>query len=134
MTPVPVTLGSAAALGLLNMWLGWRVGKFRGKFKVSVGDGGHEPLLRRMRAQANFIESAPLFLLLVLGLEISGASRIGLAIIAAIIVFARVAHPFGMESGDQHRWRMVGTMGTGLMTIVLIGWAVICAFGMCLGR
>ena len=134
MTPVPVTLAAAAALGLLNMWLGWRVGKFRGKFKVSVGDGGHDPLLRRMRAQANFIESAPLFLLLLLGLELSGASRIGLALIAAIFVLARVAHPFGMESSDQHRWRMVGTMGTGLMTIVLIGWAVICTFGMCLGR
>ena len=134
MTPVPVTLAAAAALGLLNMWLGWRVGKFRGKFKVSVGDGGHEPLLRRMRAQANFIESAPLFLSLLLGLELSGASRIGLALIAAIFVLARVAHPFGMESSDQHRWRMVGTMGTGLMTIVLIGWAVICTFGMCLGR
>jgi hypothetical protein len=134
MTPVPVTLAAAAALGLLNMWLGWRVGQFRGKLKVSVGDGGHEPLLRRMRAQANFIESAPLFLLLLLPLEVSGANRIGLATMAAIFVLARVAHPFGMESADQHRWRMVGTMGTGLTTLVLIAWALICVFGYCLAR
>src|SRR5438067_13933391 len=107
MTPVPVTLAAAAALGLLNMWLGWRVGQYRGRFKVSVGDGGHEPLLRRMRAQANFIESAPILLLLLLALELSGANRLALAVIAAIFVLVRIAHPIGMESADQRRWRMI---------------------------
>ncbi|HEY6048007.1 MAG TPA: MAPEG family protein, partial [Sphingomicrobium sp.] len=62
--PVPVTLVTAAAMVALNMWLGMRIAKLRGEFKVSVGDGGHEPLLRRMRAQANFIENAPFFVLL----------------------------------------------------------------------
>ena len=66
MVPVPVTLAATAACAVLNMWLGARVGKYRARFKVSVGDGGQEPLLRRMRAQANFIESAPIFLLLLL--------------------------------------------------------------------
>src|SRR5438309_107194 len=53
MMPVPVTMVTTAACALLNMWLGWRVGQYRARFKVSVGDGGEEPLLRRMRAQAN---------------------------------------------------------------------------------
>src|SRR5437763_4796748 len=101
MAPAPVTLAAAAALGLLNMWLGTRVGQFRGKFKVSVGDGGHEPLLRRMRAQANFIESAPIFLLLLGALELSGANRIALAVVAAIFLLVRVSHAIGMESAEQ---------------------------------
>ena len=134
MSPVPVTLITTAACAGLNMWLGARVGKYRGKFKVSVGDGGHEPLLRRMRAQANFIEAAPIFLLLLLGLELSGANRLALAIIAAIFVLVRIAHPIGMESADQRRWRMTGAMGTGLTTLALVIWALICVFGYCLGR
>jgi hypothetical protein len=134
MTPVPVTLAAAAACAVINMWLGQRVGRFRGRFQVSVGDGGHEPLLRRMRAQANFIESAPIFLLLVLALELSGANRIGLGAVAAVFVLVRVAHPIGMESADQVRWRMVGAMGTGLTTLTLIIWALICAVGFALGR
>ena len=55
MTILPVTLLSAAAAVFVNIWLGLRIGQLRGQFKVSVGDGGHEPLLRRMRAQANFV-------------------------------------------------------------------------------
>ena len=134
MAPVPVTLAMSAACALLNMWLGARVGQYRGKFKVSVGDGGQEPLLRRMRAQANFIESAPLFLLLVLGLELSGANRGVLAAVAAIFVLVRIAHPIGMESADQRRWRMVGAMGTGLATFALVVWAAVCAVKLCLWR
>jgi len=75
---LPVTLLTATAAVFLNIWLGVRIGQYRGKFKVSVGDGGHEPLLRRMRAQANFIECAPFVLILIAGLEISGASRTGI--------------------------------------------------------
>jgi len=134
MMPVPVTLATTAACAFLNMWLGTRVGQFRGKFKVSIGDGGHEPLLRRMRAQANFIESAPIFLLLLGALELSGANRIALAVVAAIFLLVRVAHAIGMESADQRRWRMIGAMGTGLTTLALAVWALICAFGFCLGR
>ena len=134
MTPVPVTLITTAACAVLNMWLGERVGKYRGKFKVSVGDGGEEPLLRRMRAQANFIEAAPIFLLLLLGLEMSGANRLALGVIATIFVLVRIAHPFGMESADQMRWRMTGAFGTGLTTLALAIWALIYALGCCLGR
>ena len=134
MMPVPVTLATTAACAFLNMWLGARVGEFRGKFKVSVGDGGHEPLLRRMRAQANFIESAPIFLLLLGALELSGANRIALAVVAAIFLLVRVSHAIGMEGADQRRWRMIGAMGTGLTTLALAVWALICAFGFCLGR
>src|SRR3954462_14798868 len=134
MAPIPVTLSTTVACALLNIWLGMRVGQYRGQFKVSVGDGGHEPLLRRMRAQANFIESAPIFLLLLLGLELSDANRIGLAVIAVIFVLVRVAHPIGMESADKRRWRMIGALGTGLATLALIIWAVACLAGFCLGR
>src|SRR3954454_4501090 len=103
MTLLPVTLLTAAAAVFLNIWLGLRIGQFRGQFKVSVGDGGHEPLLRRMRAQANFIESAPFALVLIAGLELSGASRVGLGSIAVIYILVRIAHAIGMEASEKRR-------------------------------
>src|SRR6476646_9498178 len=99
MTPIPVTLSSAAACALLNIWLGSRIAAFRKEYRVSVGDGGHEPLMRRMRAQSNFIEHAPFVLILLAGLEISGGNRIALAGIAAIFIVARILHGIGMDGG-----------------------------------
>jgi uncharacterized protein len=132
MTPVPVTLAATTAAIALNIWLGGRIAQLRKQFKVSVGDGGHEPLLRRMRAQANFIENAPFFLILLAGLELSDASKLGLALIATIFILARVSHGIGMESRDRQRWRMFGMMGTTFTNLALVFWAIICIAG--LGR
>ena len=112
MTPLPVTLLTAAVLVGVNGWLSNRIGSLRRLHKINVGDAGNEALLRRMRAQANFIEFAPLFLILLLGLEISAANRMGLAVIAAIFVVARIAHAYGMEGGDLQRWRVIGIMAS----------------------
>lgn len=133
MTPVPVTLVTAAAAFLVNMWLGARIAALRKKYKVSVGDGGHDELLRRMRAQANLIEHAPFFLILLLGLELSGANRLALGIVAAIFIFARIAHGIGMDGGELHRWRRDGMITSSLVTAALAVWAVICAAEFCLG-
>ena len=134
MTLLPVTLLSAAAAVLLNFWLGWRIAAFREEYKVSVGDGGNEPLLRRMRAQSNFIEQAPFVLILIGALELSGANHWALGAIAAVFVAARVAHAFGMEGGELQRLRMYGMMGTMLANLALVIWAVACVAMHCLGR
>ena len=131
---LPVTLASAAAAVFLNIWLGLRIGQFRGKYKVSVGDGGHEPLLRRMRAQANFIESAPFVLILIVGLEIAGANQLGLAVIASVYLFVRICHAIGMEAPEKRRWREIGAMGTGFVMLALGGWAIAHVAIQCLGR
>lgn len=129
---VPVTLATAAACVFLNVWLGLRIAKLRHQFKVSVGDGGNEALLRRMRAQANFIESAPFFLVLLIGLELSGGNRLALGIIAAMYIVSRIAHAIGMEGGPQQRWRAYGIQGSMIMSVLLAIWAVACAAGLCL--
>ena len=134
MTTIPVTLIAVAAAALLNGWLSARIGKLRGTYKVSVGDGGHEPLLRRMRAQANFVENASFFLLLLLGIELSGGNRIALAVALIVLIVARIAHAIGIEGGEQQRWRMVGMMGTTFVTLALIVWALGCAVAPALGR
>ena len=77
-----------------------------------------------MRAQANYIESAPFVLVLIAGLEISGASRTGLAAIAAIYILVRIAHAIGMEAAEQRRFRQIGAMGTGFVMLGLGFWAI----------
>jgi uncharacterized protein len=124
MTLLPVTLSTAAACIVLNMWLGMRVSSLRYTLKVSVGDGGQEPLLRRMRAQANFIENAPFVLILLGGLELSGASRLGLALIAAIFLLARIAHAIGMDGGSVGVWRRNGILTSSFVSLALAFWAI----------
>jgi uncharacterized membrane protein YecN with MAPEG domain len=124
MAPVPVTLLTAAAAAMVNLWLGWRISSLRAEFKVSVGDGGHEPLIRRMRAQANFVENVPVFLMLLGGLELSGADWIVLALIAIIFILARIAHGVGMDRADLRRWRMYGMMSSTFATLALTFWAI----------
>jgi uncharacterized membrane protein YecN with MAPEG domain len=134
MTAVPVTLATAAASVLLNFWLGWRIAQLREEYKVSVGDGGHELLLRRMRAQANFIENAPFMLILVGALELSGVSRLGLAALAVVFVLARISHGIGMDSRELQRWRMFGMMGTAPVNLGLAIWALALLVERFLGR
>ena len=132
MTPVPVTLVTAAAAFFVNMWLGARIAAVRKKFKVSVGDGGHDELLRRMRAQGNFIEHAPFFLILLAGLELSGANRLALGVIALVFILARIAHGIGMDGGELHRWRRDGMITSTIATVALVLWALFCAAELCL--
>jgi uncharacterized membrane protein YecN with MAPEG domain len=72
---LPVTLSTAAAAALLNIWLTIRVGMVRRATGISVGDGGNEALIRRMRAQLNFIENAPVVLVMVGGIELARAGN-----------------------------------------------------------
>ena len=134
MTAIPVTLASAAAAVFLNIWLGSRIAAHRRDFKVSVGDGGHQPLLRRMRAQANFIEHTPFFLILVGALELSSANRSVLAALSVVFLLARVAHGIGMDADRDRRWRAYGMIGSALVNLALAIWALTCAVGFCLGR
>ena len=133
MIMLPITLLSAAAAALLNIWLGGRVARLRQQFKVSVGDGGHEPLLRRMRAQMNFIENAPFFLVLLAALELAGADWAWLAAVATVFVLARIAHAYGMDGGELARWRTYGMISSTIATLVLTVWALICGVGVLLG-
>ncbi|MEO8455712.1 MAG: MAPEG family protein [Sphingomicrobium sp.] len=133
MTSIPVTLLTAAAAVGLNIWLGSRVVRSRRDNGVKIGDGGNEAVLRRMRAQANFIENAPFFLILLGGLELSGASRAALGAIAAAFILARIAHPIGMDGPHLWRWRMIGMMTTVIAIVALAIWAVVYAGAALLG-
>ena len=99
-----------------------RIGRIRVAEKISVGDEDSEPLIRRMRAQANFVESAPFVLILIAVIELAGKGQPWLPYVAGLYIIARVAHAFGMDGGSLSKGRMIGTI---ISMLTLIGLAVV---------
>ena len=125
---LPTTLSMAAAAAILNIWLSIRIGRVRQAEKVSIGDGGSEPLIRRMRAQANFIENTPLTLILVAAIEIAGKGGVWLAPVAGVFMLGRVAHAIGMDGGFR-AGRGLGTLAAMLAQLGLAVVAVLVSLG-----
>ncbi|HYJ81730.1 MAG TPA: MAPEG family protein [Allosphingosinicella sp.] len=124
---LPITLTIAGAAALLNIWLARRVGQMRLAHKVSIGDGGNEALIARMRAQANFIEYTPFVLILIGLIELAEGSRLWLWIVGVAYILARIAHGFGMDRPrpDPLRLRMIGIVGTALILFGLALYAIV---------
>ena len=126
---LPITLTFAASATLINVWLTWRVGQMRGAHNVSHGDGGAAPLMRRMRAQANYIEWTPLVLILSGLVELADGPVPLLAILAATYLAARIMHALGMDSETMTKARTGGMWVTFLTLIGLAIYAAMIAGG-----
>jgi len=119
---LPISLTIAAGAALLNLWLTMRVGRTRGQEKVSIGDGGSEPLIRRMRAHSNFVENTAFVLILLALVELGVGSSVWLWAVGALYLVGRILHALGM---DGMMWgRMAGTVITMLTQLGLAGFAI----------
>ncbi|MGB5484833.1 MAPEG family protein [Parasphingorhabdus sp.] len=118
---LPITLTVVGAAALINIWLMIRVGQVRTSEKVSIGDGGNENVIRRMRAHSNYIESAPFVVLLVAAIELASiTSPTWLWIVSGLFLLGRVAHGVGMDDGKLGKGRMIGTIVT-MLTLLGLG-------------
>lgn len=119
-----ITLIFAACAALVNLWLAIRCGRVRTAEKISHGDGGHPLLGRRMRAQLNFAENAPVVLVLMLALELAGTQPMWLWALAVAFIIGRILHALGMDR-EQNNWmRGAGVMSSMLVTLILVGLAL----------
>ncbi len=112
---LPVTMTFAGVAAILNFWLALRVGQVRHSQNVSIGDGGNEAVIRRMRAHSNYIESAPFVLILIGVIEFAhhgGPAPSWLWAVAGIYFLGRVAHGVGMDGGTLGKGRALGTLTT----------------------
>ena len=71
------------------------VGFKRLKTNTGIGDGGDERLARRIRVHGNLIENAPIFLILLVLLELTGTGKIKVAALGFVFVLGRLAHAIG---------------------------------------
>ena len=127
-----VTAIAASVLGLLYVRLSLVVIGFRRKHGVSVGDGGHEDLLRAIRSQGNLAEYAPIALLLLACLEFNQTPIWITSILAASFVVGRLLHPVGMKSADspmQPRLRgmqltLLSLLALCIANLAVVGWSI----------
>lgn len=117
---LPITLTVAGAAALLNIWLGWRVGQRRMSEKVSIGDGGNEALICRMRAHANFTEYTPFVLILIGLIELAEGATLWLWAVGALYILARIAHALGMDRPAPNIFRSAGILIT-MLTLLGLG-------------
>ena len=126
MTFPVITALCAGILGIVACVLAGHVGSYRGVAKVTIGDGGNEELICRMRKQGNFTEYVPLALLILALLEMSGsAGNMAIAIMGAALVISRILHPLGLKpDGSPTMFRMIGMLGTLPVMLISSIWLI----------
>jgi uncharacterized membrane protein YecN with MAPEG domain len=118
---------TALYAGLLAIWylvLSYRVVQMRGPGMPSLGDGGNDTLLRRIRGHANFAEYVPLLLLMLGILEFGHLPRPWLHALGATLVVARVLH--GIALSFTGGWKFGRFWGTLLTFVLLLVNGVLC--------
>ena len=125
---LPISLTIAAAAALIHVWLSVRVSQLRRLHKVPLGDGGNQAVATRMRAHANFIENAPLFLILLVLVEHSIGGAMWLWIVAILFILARLLHAFGMDRGGANALRVAGIAISWLVLLGLAGYALFLSY------
>jgi uncharacterized membrane protein YecN with MAPEG domain len=123
------TLSLAAAAALINIWLGIRCAQVRAAEKILVGDGGNARMISRMRAHSNFTENAPLTLILIAVIELTGKGAPWLAYVGALFMLGRVCHGLGMDRDTPNGLRAFGAISSTLTQLGLAIVAVLIALG-----
>jgi uncharacterized membrane protein YecN with MAPEG domain len=121
---LPITLTIAAGAALINIWLGTRVSRLRLRHKVSLGDAGNDLIACRMRAQANFVEYTPFFLILLALIELAAGSPAWLWGVGILFIVGRLLHPFGLDRPAPNALRMIGILITWIVLVGLAGYAL----------
>ena len=110
---------TATILAFLQVFLGALVGLKRFTTKTGIGDGGSESLARKIRVHGNLIENAPIFLILLVLLELTGISKTTVAIIATVFVLGRIAHAYGLSQTTNPVAPLRG-LGAGSSTLAIV--------------
>lgn len=110
---LPITTVLASCLAIWLVILSTRVVRQRGTASVSLADGGDETLLRRIRAQANLTEYAPMMIILIALAELQGGNSYVIGFFAALFLAARLSHGFALSfSAHNPRGRVFGAAGS----------------------
>jgi uncharacterized membrane protein YecN with MAPEG domain len=106
-----------------------RAGLFRLKSNILIGDGGDPEMLRRIRGQGNFVETVPLALLLLVMMEVLGASDTWLHALCATLLVGRILHYIGLTEIGPGICRPVGMFATLGVYLVGSGWVLVDLLG-----
>jgi len=110
---LPITSLYAGLIMIIAFAIFYWVVKARHTDNVPLGDGGSNEVLLRMRAQANFVENAPLLLIALALMELNGATSWFLHGFGILLVVSRAVHPIGMTNRyPKYPFRTGGSLVT----------------------
>jgi uncharacterized membrane protein YecN with MAPEG domain len=99
----------AALFALLYVALSVRTLRLRRTLRIAIGDSGNETMLRAMRVHSNFAEYVPFSLLLILLVEMQGASPYLVHALCLCLFLGRLSHAFGVSQiKENYRYRVFG--------------------------
>jgi uncharacterized membrane protein YecN with MAPEG domain len=98
---IQITPIYAGLLALLLLALSYNVVLGRRLHKVSVGDGAEKDLIKRMRTQSNWVEYAPIGIVLLALAELQGVSPIWLHVAGLALLVGRFSHAYGFSRKPQ---------------------------------
>ena len=121
---IETTIIFAALFGILHVIFTLRVGGYRFRSKISLGDGGDKELRNRIRAHGNFTENVPIALLLLLLNELNGLAEGTLVILGSVLLVSRLLHYVMIVSRGLpivlRPISMIGTLGVILVSSILL--------------
>ena len=121
---ISISLALAAVFGLLHVIFTLRVGNYRFKSRISLGDGGDPEMRNRVRAHGNFIENVPIAVLLILLNDLDGAQDNTLILMGSILLISRLTHYLTIATRRLpvilRPLSMIGTLGTILAASVML--------------
>jgi len=93
----------AGILGIIFAWLSLNVAKTRVNFQVALGDDGNFEMQRRIRAQGNFAEYTPLFLILLFLAEHIGIYNLAMHFLGILFVTGRILHAYSLLKAEVYQ-------------------------------
>jgi uncharacterized membrane protein YecN with MAPEG domain len=125
MTQAFIVTPYAAALGLLGAALTINVIVNRTRAQATAGDGGAPNLAQAIRAHCNFVEQAPLALIVIVLAEVAGARPLMISLLGAGLVISRVVAALALTRSLKLSGLRV--FGASLGLVVLISASIIAA-------
>ena len=123
-----VTSIYASILAIAAIVLAIIVSTKRGKYGVSIMDGGHPELALWIRKHGNFTEAVPLALFMMALAEARGMPSMWLHVIGVLLLVSRLAHVFGLSTENPTEpFRIAGTVGTHLTilgAVAYLAWSL----------
>jgi uncharacterized membrane protein YecN with MAPEG domain len=115
-----ITLLFASLHVLLMLVLLARISRHRHGQRIGLGDGGDAVLNRKIRVHGNFVEHAPVALLLLGLLELCGLQAVWLWTFGSALLLGRIMHAIGLSgSGGYSIGRFWGTALTWLVLLAM---------------
>jgi uncharacterized membrane protein YecN with MAPEG domain len=123
MPTLEITSLYVPVFGILLVLFTLRVGLYRAKTRISFGDGGDSQFNKTIRAHANFVETAPLTLMLITLVEYNGAEAILVHSLFSLLLISRLSHYLQItEVFKPVIFRMLGMIGTFAAVLIASGW------------